>query len=198
MRQSMLVLVLAGALAACDEDSGPSGPPPPGCDAIAWTATCYSDPAATEATCTGAEGTWLVTGCPSAGVVGICYGASGRITYYYSGMYSSWEAGWACSFTGGTYTPVGRRTTGWCDLRSTADDVCIDMAGTESDMATIALEMCSSGTWHADGACPTPGRSGTCSFVSGGLDMEARFYSSATVAEDMALCLGYGYTWTPN
>ncbi len=77
MRQRLLAIAFVGALAACSQDSSaPSTPPPPGCDS---GSTCYSDPAATPASCAG---TWVASGCPNGtALVGMCYEVSGRVTY---------------------------------------------------------------------------------------------------------------------
>ncbi len=201
MRQPLLAIALAGALAACSNDSssGPSTPPPPGCDKIAMTGTCYSDPAATPTTCSSDFGTWLAYGCPGTDLVGICFGATGRTTYYYWPNYATHEAAAACS---GSFVERGARVTAWCDLRTTSYRVCFDLAGTESDMATSGIDWACplvGGTWHTSGACPTAGRTGTCSSVgTGGVEYWGRYYDPATASSDAAACTGGGDTWTPN
>ncbi len=200
MRQAMLAFAVAAALAACSgSDSSPSAPPPPGCDRIAMLGTCYSDPAATVSSCTADYGTWRPEGCTGANLVGMCFGSNGRTTYYYSPSYASYFASLSCS---GSFVAMGARVTGWCDLRALAsmDHMCLDVAGTESDMAMMQWpSQCASlgGDWHTTDACPTAGRTGTCSSVGGGIEFYGRVYDPATAAADAASCVSGGDTWTP-
>lgn len=189
-----LALALAGALAACSKDSsGPSAPPPPGCSR---TSSCYSDPTATATSCGNESGVWLETGCPGAGLVGICSDANGRTTYFYSPTYSSYWAG-AVFCISGTFTPMGATARGTCDMRPTIP-VCADASGTESDLEAISpTDYCAfyQGTWTPGATCPTAGRKGTCSWTMMGVEILERNYS-ATNATD-ADCLSPGDTWIP-
>ncbi len=200
MRGLLLAVAVAALLSACSNDET-HGPPPPGCDRIAATGTCYSDPAATSATCAADGGTWLAGGCPGLGLSGTCYGTIGRTTNYYyavsSYSYTTYEASLACDAVSGLFVPAGARVTASCDVR-TSYSACIDLAGTESDMgASYSEVVCAmiGGTWSTSAACTTYGRTGTCSYVDMGIETDERYYGIANAAD--AGCVDPGETWTP-
>ncbi len=195
MRQAMLALAAAASLAGCSgSDSGPSVPPPPGCD-FAFYGTCYSGASYTQQSCALASGLWLPQGCSGADLVGICADVSGLSTYYYSPYYTPMSGSYGCS---GTYTPIlGPTVNVWCDVRTTYA-LCADLTGPEADVSQYAA-LCgyAGGVWHTVGACPTAGRTGTCSYSDVSVSEADRYYDPATAASDSAACVGNGNTWTP-
>lgn len=202
-RHVVLALVAAGALAACSKDDSPSGPPPPGCNQVSLNWTCYSDPAATSATCAAEGGAWAPGGCPGAAMSGICVGATGRTTYFYYSAtdwmsYATHDASSSCELEGGSFVPAGALVRASCDAPSYS--ACADFSGTESDMqAYPGTLVCGilSGTWSTTAPCTSSGLRGTCSYVtSSGVEIQERYYYATTAAA--ASCTDPGDTWTPN
>jgi hypothetical protein len=213
-RWVMATLLGAAALASCSDDETPGTPPAAltaeaACDYVATRGSCitYSDASERDLAQLGSAceqyGGSFGTVCPGDGRVGTCIIPTPTCVTGVSLYAPDWTdaLGRFMCQNGAWIGPIAPEETASPAAVSCSnrwDGTCVDTSGPMTPTLRSAVERYCTGNENdlLGGACPTPGRTGTCTTNPGALVWETRHYVPATAASDRASCLATGASWT--
>ncbi len=145
--------------------------------------------------CTTATATQFASAASACAPTGLSTACNNAINGSGTGGTDGGTGGTGGGTDGGTGGGTGGGTaTGSCNLIPNVS--CIDYSAsalTASQLQQACTQ--AQGTWSS-GACPTAGRSGSCTINSTGLTQVIRWYGSAYVSAGQQACTSSGGTWT--